>query len=85
MPKMKPCEVRCGNPSQYEAEREESDRRRGVGCDIPGKVKSELQKDLWTRKSERKIRNRAPNTSKAIKWLNYFSRRAIKRYSTFPH
>lgn len=39
---MKPCEVRCGNPSQYEAGKESSDRRKGGGSDIPGKVKSEF-------------------------------------------
>jgi len=32
-PKIKPCEVRCGNPSQKERERTSS-----VGCDIPGRV-----------------------------------------------
>lgn len=44
VPKMNPCEVRCGNLSQYEAKRENSDSRRRGGGDIPGKVKSELQK-----------------------------------------
>lgn len=30
-------------------------------------------------------RERTPKASKAIRQLNYFSRRAIKRYPTFPH
>lgn len=40
-------EVRCGNPSQYQVQTENSDGKWGGGFDIPGKVKSELQKDLW--------------------------------------
>lgn len=53
---MKPCEVRCGNPSQYEAGKESSDRRKGGGSDIPGKVKSEFysEKGKWEKKKLRK-------------------------------
>lgn len=65
VPKMKPCEVKCGNPSQHEPTR--ARELEGGGCDIPWKVKSELQHDKIERKHAK---------GKKRHWqLNYFLRK----------
>lgn len=67
--KMKPCEVRCGNPSQYEAERGRTVTKGGVW---------RSKRICGQGKSERKTGNRTQKASKAIKQQNNFSRRVIK-------
>ncbi len=76
---MKPCEVRCGNPSQYEAQRERTVTEGGVWAVAFQERWSQSYKRICGQgKSERKTGNRTPKASKAINQLNYFSRRAIK-------
>ena len=79
VPKMKPCEVRCGNPSQFEAERERTATEAAVwAVTFQERWGQSYKRICGQAKSESKPGNRE---SKAIKQLNYYSRRAIKRYS----
>ena len=79
VPKMKPCEVRCGNPSQYEANRERTVTEGGwrLWHSMKGEVRV-TQGFVDKGKVREKTGKRTPKASKAIKLLNYFSRRAIK-------
>lgn len=84
VPKMKPCEVRCGKPSQYEAgtEREQWQKE---WCGLWHSRKGEVRVTEGFMGKRKRAGKRTPKASKAIKRLNYFSRRAIKKGIRHSH